>query len=98
MKTLLRMFAFVALALPVLAADTVKDPTDFASKIAVANKFEIDTVSSRMALRTLNAAAKTSVYCAPSALGSCGSLSERAFDIWLSQSQYSQFCYTREPL
>lgn len=61
MKTLLRMFAFVSLALPVLAADTVKDPTDFASEIAVPNKFEIDTVSSRMVLRTLNAAAKTPI-------------------------------------
>jgi putative membrane protein len=49
MKTFLGMLAFLALALPVLAADTVKDPSDFASKVAVANKFEIDT--SQLALK-----------------------------------------------
>jgi putative membrane protein len=49
MKTLSGMVAVLALALPALAADVVKDPSDFASKVAVANKFEIDT--SQLALK-----------------------------------------------
>jgi putative membrane protein len=48
MKTLSGMVV-LALALPALAADVVKDPSDFASKVAVANKFEIDT--SQLALK-----------------------------------------------
>ena len=49
MKTLSGMVAVLALALPALAADVVKDPSDCASKVAVANKFEIDT--SQLALK-----------------------------------------------
>ena len=48
MKTLLGLFAF-ALLVPALAADPEKDSSDFANKVAVANKFEIDT--SQLALK-----------------------------------------------
>jgi putative membrane protein len=47
-----RLFAtlvLAAMALPAFAADTFKDAVGFASKVAVANKFEIDT--SQLALK-----------------------------------------------
>ena len=49
MKTLPGLFVLLTLTLPALAADPVKDPSDFANKVAVANKFEIDT--SQLALK-----------------------------------------------
>jgi putative membrane protein len=52
-----RLFAtlvLAAMALPAFAADTPKDAADFASKVAVANKFEIDT--SQLALKYGNGA------------------------------------------
>jgi putative membrane protein len=49
MKTLSGIVALLVLVFPVLAADAVKDASDFASKVAVANKFEIDT--SQLALK-----------------------------------------------
>jgi putative membrane protein len=49
MKKLLAVLALAALASPVFAADPPMDPAGFASKVAVANKFEIDT--SQLALK-----------------------------------------------
>jgi putative membrane protein len=49
---MIRLFAtlvLAAIALPAFAADVTKDAADFASKVAVANKFEIDT--SQLALK-----------------------------------------------
>jgi putative membrane protein len=49
MRNLLATLVLIALAAPAFAADTPKDASDFASKVAVANKFEIDT--SQLALK-----------------------------------------------
>jgi putative membrane protein len=49
MKTLLATLVFATLAGSAFAAETPKDPATFASKVAVANKFEIDT--SQLALK-----------------------------------------------
>ncbi len=49
MKYLLAALAFVALATPASAAQAATNASDFADKVAVANKFEIDT--SQLALK-----------------------------------------------
>ena len=49
MKTILGALAVALLATPLFAADAPKDVTDFASKVSVANQFEIDT--SQLALK-----------------------------------------------
>jgi putative membrane protein len=49
---MIRLFAtlvIAAMAMPAFAADAPKDAADFANKVAVANKFEIDT--SQLALK-----------------------------------------------
>ena len=49
MNRLFATFILAAIVTPAFAADVPKDAADFASKVAVANKFEIDT--SQLALK-----------------------------------------------
>ena len=54
MNRLFATFVLAAMAVPAFAATVPKDAADFADKVAVANKFEIDT--SQLALKYGNGA------------------------------------------